>query len=252
MKETIEKILKKVMKKGNSASFIFITSDLDEQLKHVEIFTKKILNIPSNKSYKTNPDCYGIWPENIDKNKIKLKQIQEYIRKSQLKPFNSVFKVGIIVSAEKMTHQAQNALLKTLEEPPSNTFLLLSAANENKLLKTIRSRCQILDLTKKGEKLKQSENVTKILKADLVDRFKFVETLLEEKDPSVQSEMIELFLKNLLETFRKALIKKQDSKNLIKILNLIQSTQNALERNVNKRLALENLMINLPLKNIDF
>ena len=55
-------------------------------------------------------------------------------------------KVGIIVEAECLGDEAQNAFLKTLEEPPPNTMLLLLTVNARKLLPTIRSRCQTLSL----------------------------------------------------------------------------------------------------------
>lgn len=55
-------------------------------------------------------------------------------------------KIALIIEADRMVNQAQNAFLKTLEEPPSNTLLLLLTIKEEALLPTIRSRCQILSL----------------------------------------------------------------------------------------------------------
>ncbi|MBK1881530.1 hypothetical protein JIN85_03830 [Luteolibacter pohnpeiensis] len=56
------------------------------------------------------------------------------------------FKVGVIVDADRMNDQAANAFLKTLEEPPRNTLLLLLTANPQRLLTTIVSRCVRLPL----------------------------------------------------------------------------------------------------------
>ncbi len=56
------------------------------------------------------------------------------------------FKVGVIVEADRMNDQAANAFLKTLEEPPKNTLLLLLTANPQRLLPTILSRCVKLPL----------------------------------------------------------------------------------------------------------
>jgi DNA polymerase-3 subunit delta' len=53
-------------------------------------------------------------------------------------------KVGIIYDADRMNGEAQNAFLKTLEEPPSNTFFILTTGNPSALLPTTRSRCQLL------------------------------------------------------------------------------------------------------------
>ncbi len=56
-------------------------------------------------------------------------------------------KVGVIIEADRMNDQAANAFLKTLEEPPQNTMLLLLTANPQRLLPTILSRCVRLPLT---------------------------------------------------------------------------------------------------------
>ena len=63
-----------------------------------------------------------------------------------IKPYSSHYKVYILNEAEKMTPQAQNALLKTLEEPPEYAVILLLTANVNSLLPTILSRCVVLNM----------------------------------------------------------------------------------------------------------
>lgn len=63
-----------------------------------------------------------------------------------IKPYSSPYKVYIVNEAEKMTPQAQNALLKTLEEPPEYAVILLLTASVNALLPTILSRCVVLNM----------------------------------------------------------------------------------------------------------
>lgn len=63
-----------------------------------------------------------------------------------IKPYGSPYKVYIMNEAEKMTVQAQNALLKTLEEPPAYAVILLLTTNVNNLLSTVLSRCVILNM----------------------------------------------------------------------------------------------------------
>lgn len=63
-----------------------------------------------------------------------------------IKPYGSKYKIYIIDDADKMTEQAQNALLKTIEEPPAYAVLLLLTCNSSRLLETIRSRCVTLNL----------------------------------------------------------------------------------------------------------
>src|SRR5207245_234339 len=63
-----------------------------------------------------------------------------------LKPFVASARVAILANAERMTEAAQNCLLKTLEEPPPNTVLVLTTAYPDHLLATCLSRCQLLQL----------------------------------------------------------------------------------------------------------
>lgn len=63
-----------------------------------------------------------------------------------IRPYNGKYKIYIIPDAEKMTVQAQNAILKTIEEPPEYAVIILLTSNEQALLETIRSRCVTLKL----------------------------------------------------------------------------------------------------------
>ena len=70
-----------------------------------------------------------------------------------IKPYSSPYKIYIIAEADKMTVQAQNALLKTIEEPPSYAVIFLLVENADSLLPTIRSRCVMLKLKNIKDKL---------------------------------------------------------------------------------------------------
>lgn len=70
-----------------------------------------------------------------------------------IKPYSSPYKVYILNEAEKMTPQAQNALLKTLEEPPEYAVILLLTGNVNALLPTILSRCVVLNMKPVSDEL---------------------------------------------------------------------------------------------------
>ena len=63
-----------------------------------------------------------------------------------IKPFESAKKIYIIPEADKMTPQAQNALLKTIEEPPAYVVIFLLTENMETLLDTVKSRCVVLNL----------------------------------------------------------------------------------------------------------
>ena len=85
-----------------------------------------------------NPDFQLI--ESVD-GKIKIEQIRQMQRKVAEKPIISNNKVYIIDDADTMTTEAQNCLLKTLEEPPEYITIILICTNEGNLLSTIKSRC---------------------------------------------------------------------------------------------------------------
>ena len=70
-----------------------------------------------------------------------------------IKPYSSPYKVYIIPEADLMTVQAQNAILKTIEEPPEYAVIFLLTENAESLLPTIRSRCVILKLRNIKDKL---------------------------------------------------------------------------------------------------
>ena len=78
---------------------------------------------------------------------IGVDEIREQINNTiMIRPYSSYYKIYIVDEAEKMTVQAQNALLKTIEEPPSYAVILLLTENANSLLPTICSRCVMLKL----------------------------------------------------------------------------------------------------------
>jgi DNA polymerase-3 subunit delta' len=76
------------------------------------------------------------------KKEIGVDRARDLKRFMQLRPLGGRAKIGIIDDAHLLTIAAQNALLKTLEEPPPRSFLVLVANNPDGLLSTVRSRCQ--------------------------------------------------------------------------------------------------------------
>ena len=72
--------------------------------------------------------------------------VRDLVRELSLQPVEGGMRVAIVTGADRMTEDAQSAFLKTLEEPPARTVLILTAADEERLLPTIRSRCVRLRL----------------------------------------------------------------------------------------------------------
>ncbi len=87
-------------------------------------------------------------------NVIGVDDIREQINgQMAIKPYSSKYKIFIVNEAEKMNTQAQNALLKTLEEPPEYGIIILLTANINAMLPTILSRCVVLNMRPVSDKL---------------------------------------------------------------------------------------------------
>ena len=105
-----------------------------------EEFTKILLEM---ENLSNSPDYIQINP---DGNSIKIAQVRNIQSDILVKPYKS-YKIYVFNDAQKMTVEAQNALLKTLEEPPKYAIIILITNNKESLLDTIKSRCEIIKFT---------------------------------------------------------------------------------------------------------
>src|SRR5512134_2763046 len=87
----------------------------------------------------SHPDVHLLVPDGTE---IKIDQVREVQSELSLRPFEGAKKVLIVDGAETMKDASSNALLKTLEEPPGDTVIILVTSRPQGLLPTIRSRCQ--------------------------------------------------------------------------------------------------------------
>ena len=157
-----------------------------------------------------NPDFIYIEPEET---KIKIDQIRNMQLKVAEKPIISANKVYIIDNADTMTQEAQNCLLKTLEEPPEYVTIILIGSSENNFLTTIKSRCTKIHFEKIS-----NEEIKKYLKKEIQEE-SVDEQLLEIADGSIKraievKENRENYL--MLEKIMKSL----DKCDIIDVLNI--------------------------------
>lgn len=152
--EPIKKMLEQAITNNKiSHSYMFLgISGIGKKIIARE-FAIKILEVEDTENI---PDLLYIEP---DGNSIKIEQIREMQKKVQEKPIGAKRKVYIIDQADKMTSEAQNCLLKTLEEPPEYVTIILISSNENIILNTIKSRCMSIKFKNITE-----ENLTKFAK----------------------------------------------------------------------------------------
>jgi len=182
------------------------------------------------------------------KKEIKIEQIRELRRYLSLSPHSSPYKIAIINSAEKMTDEAANALLKTLEEPRGNTVLILITDMASALPETILSRCEEIkfrsdSLDKISESLIKKEYID-ILQKPLNDIFKYLEKIPKESPETFN------ILDSWLFWFRDLLVKNKKTKysqeQLVKIIRDIQKTKDLIsDTNINQRLVMENLVLEI-------
>lgn len=146
--EKTKEVLKNVIKSKNILhSYIFVGPTGIGKKEFAKEFAKMILcknnntdNCSSCIKFESNnhPDFNII---ERTESSIKIEQIREMLSKLLERPIVSNKKIYIIDEAEYMTKEAQNSLLKTLEEPPEFATIILIVENENLLLNTIKSRC---------------------------------------------------------------------------------------------------------------
>ena len=97
-------------------------------------------------NHATHADVHVLRPESKSRI-ITVDQTREVIREIQLKPTEAEYKFAVIVAADRMKSEAANAFLKTLEEPPAKSILVLLSTEPQRLLDTILSRCLRLNFS---------------------------------------------------------------------------------------------------------
>ena len=156
--EDIKELLKNTVNSNNILhSYLFLGIDGIGKKIFAKEFAKMILCDGKSKPCEKCKSCIEFENENNpdfmiikrdfdtdkkkEKNSISIEQIRYMNSKVSEKPIISNRKVYIINDSDLMTKEAQNCLLKTLEEPPEYVTIILIASNESKLLNTIKSRC---------------------------------------------------------------------------------------------------------------
>jgi DNA polymerase-3 subunit delta' len=108
-----------------------------------DAFLPEWRNFITTSLYRTLPEWLGaMGAEGNKQGNIPVEETRKLLSKISLKPFEAPFKIVILWNPESLNPSSGNALLKTLEEPPSSTLFLLVCADAQKLLTTILSRTQ--------------------------------------------------------------------------------------------------------------
>ena len=266
-----------------SHSYLFIgMSGIGKKLIAKE-FAKAILCLGDNKycdncksclefDGQNNPDFFIVEP---DGNAIKIDQIRNMQRGVQEKPIISRSKVYIIDNADLMTKEAQNALLKTLEEPPEFVTIILIGENENAFLATIKSRCMILhfnSISNSDIKKYLEDNYNMNVISNMLDVFQgSIGKAIELKDKQDTYLTIEQAIENIEKEDLIGLIKKLDilytsrdeildmldyiniillkkSKENVKYtdcIKIVEDTKRRINQNANYDMSIDNMLFNM-------
>lgn len=269
--EPIKKMLEQaILNNKVSHSYMFLgTSGIGKKMLARE-FALEVLEVKDNENI---PDLLYVEP---DGNSIKIEQIREMQKRVQEKPIGAIRKVYIIDEADKMTKEAQNCLLKTLEEPPEFAIIILIGTNENAFLTTIKSRCMILHFNKIGDEqlkkylqenfnmqnitqnmlemyqgsigkaiyLKDKENIYQELEnvvkqintKDLIEITKSAEILYKEKDEIY--EMLDYI--NIL-----LLKQAKEDYRYTNCIQIVENTKKRLKQNANYDMSIDNMLFNI-------
>lgn len=135
--------------------------------------------------------------------------------------------------------EALNAFLKNLEEPQENIYFALTAPSQRKVLPTIVSRCQVIQITNNPITKSTNDKTIDFLKMTIGEKFKVVEKIKERTDAIN-------FVQNLIDTIHISLYENiNDIKLISKNLETTLATLNNLKANGNLSLQLTNLVVNL-------
>jgi DNA polymerase-3 subunit delta' len=180
---------------------------------------------------------------------IGINQVRQLERFLSRKAYHAKQKIVFIPQAEKLTLPAQNALLKTLEEPPAQSLLILTTPHQYLLLPTIISRCQLI---KTGSaipsplnpaNLKQQEQIfTDICRRSIGARINLASQYASCKEAALD------FCQQQLLFLRQKLLH-QPQPTLTQLLRQLNQTVNQLVANTNPKLTLEALFFHYPLFN---
>lgn len=187
--------------------------------------------------------------------KLGIEQARKIKEHFSLKPYSAKGRVVVLEDASCLSLESQNALLKTLEEPPEEAVLILGAKSESDLLPTVLSRCEIVilnsfqdlsdDMIPKQSSLEQSQeiqhDIEKLLSLSIEERFEYVEKLKYREE--FLHAMILYFRSTLYDAPVQQSVNRKDT---VRFLNKLLQAEQWAAQNVNIRAILEYLMLVMP------
>lgn len=173
-----------------------------------------------------------LWLEGEKLGVEQAKTIREFL---SLKPYQANLRAVVVIDAHNFTPDAQNALLKTLEDPAGEHLVIFGISHEDALLPTILSRCQITHLKGSGDQRenKYDKKIEELLNSPQDKRFQIIEKIDDKK----------AFLTALTAYCREQALRNPTTEHTKLLKDLVQAEQWA-KQNVTIRAVLEYLALN--------
>lgn len=236
--------------------FIIITaSSFQSQIKQAKKFLKTVIKDQGllkslKKDFPFNhPDILTLTSE---KPNLGIDLVRELKKRLARKPYQASERIVLIPQAEKLTLEAQNALLKTLEEPPKDTIIILTTPQKEALLPTILSRTQVISKKTplklgKNKKDEYLQLIKKLLPASPGERILLTEKFSQSREEAISfCQELLLFGHQLLLSPRGLRQGKLSPLEISQALKKTQKAKNLLEKNVNVRLVIEDMFLSFP------
>ena len=200
-------LLQRSLERGRLAHAYLFTGDQLEELEALALTLAKTLNCREpirgrsgaaaidccdaclncrKVEHESHADVHWVRPESRSRI-VTVEQMRGLMQEIQLKPTEAEFKVAVIVAADRLNVQAANAFLKTLEEPPARSVIILLSTEPGRLLETILSRCLRLNFAGEGGKrfdpaqiefLTRFSEMAAVEQKSLLGRYRLMDVLL--------------------------------------------------------------------------
>lgn len=192
--------------------------------------------------------CSNLYIDKFDittfqpENSLGIEDVREIQKKSLFKPLKSKEKALVLYDAQLATSEAQNALLKLLEEPPLHTYIILTASSTRPFLPTVLSRCKIITLDNPNEQ-NNGESEAKIdsfLTSSLSEKLLFAQELAKDKEHALSQ------LESLVYVAHKRMQEYPENLSLAFLTQTLMATYNqAINTNINLRFLIEHALLQI-------
>lgn len=225
-------------------TYLLITKQKNLEIENLKPYISKLWKRDIvDSDLKSNPDVKVLDGRVV--NSIGIEDVKALQEEMRYKPFKELVQIAVIFDAKKLTVQAQNSFLKTLEESPDSTAYFLLASSERDLLATIVSRSKKIYLKDISNEQEGVGEVSQYCFEDtnLITAFKVIEGLAKEKLECI--EYLEGYLSALQKFFRWSINEGTNIRKVTEKIYLVNTTKGQIMANGNRRLLLENLYLQI-------